>query len=144
MFVFKSYQAATTSSNARNQMAGPFARFARHTWPLWLALALFLLSPAAQGQLYTGSVTGVVTNPSGASVPGAKVTLVDQEKGYAFNAVTDSTGAYSVAPQKPLCHPRWRAPPTSFAPPIATKATSRTTNPTPNQTGIHRLEAPAS
>src|ERR1700693_1534615 len=101
MFVFKSYQAATTSSNPRNQVAGPFARFARHAWPLCLALALFLLSPVARGQLYTGSVTGLVTDPSGASVPGAKVLLVDQEKGYAFNAVTDSTGRYlfrSIAP----------------------------------------------
>jgi len=101
MFVFKSCQEAATSCNARNRVIGYFASLARHAWPLWLALALFLLSPAAQGQLYTGSVTGLVTDPSGASVPSAKVTLVDQEKGYAFNAVTDSTGRYlfrSIAP----------------------------------------------
>jgi hypothetical protein len=94
MFVFKSYQAAAASGNPRNPVAGSFARFARQACPLWLALGLFLLSPAARGQLYTGSVTGLVTDPSGASVPGAKVALVDQEKGYAFNAVTDANGRY--------------------------------------------------
>jgi len=94
MFVFKSYQDAATSTHARNQVAGFFGRWARHAWPLWLALGLFLLSPATRGQLYTGSVTGVVTDPSGGSVPGAKVALLDEEKGYAFNAVTDSNGRY--------------------------------------------------
>ena len=92
MFVFDSYQEAADSSNARNPLTDCFVRLVRHAWPLWLALALFLLSPAAQGQLYTGSVTGVVNDPSGASVPGAKVALVDEEKGYAVNAVTDSNG----------------------------------------------------
>jgi hypothetical protein len=56
-------------------------------------LALFL-PLAAAAQLYTGSVTGVITDPSGAAVPGAKVTLVDQNKGFAFKAETDSSGRY--------------------------------------------------
>jgi hypothetical protein len=65
---------------------------------LLFSLALPL---AAAAQLYTGSVTGVVTDPSGASVPGAKVTLIDQNKGFAFKAETDSSGRYlfrSIAP----------------------------------------------
>jgi hypothetical protein len=71
---------------------------------LGLALAVvLLLLPDSHAQLYTGSVTGVVTDPSGASIPGAKVAMVDQNKGYAFNAVTDATGRYlfrSVPPGK--------------------------------------------
>ena len=60
-----------------------------------LFLFLFLLLAAgAHAQLYTGSVTGVVTDPSGAVVPSAKVTLVDQAKGFAFTATTDSSGRY--------------------------------------------------
>lgn len=60
-----------------------------------LLLAFFSLSPNAQAQLYTGSVTGLVTDPSGAVVPSAKITLVDQNKGYSFNATTDpATGRY--------------------------------------------------
>lgn len=56
---------------------------------------IFLFSPPAKAQLYTGSVTGTVTDPSGASVPSAKVTLVDQNKGFSFTATTESaTGRY--------------------------------------------------
>ncbi len=47
-----------------------------------------------QAQLYTGSVTGVVADPSGAFVAAAKVTLTDQDKGYVFNATTNGTGRY--------------------------------------------------
>jgi len=56
--------------------------------------ALCLLAPLAVGQLYTGSVTGVVTDPSGAFVPNAKVMLTDQNKGFIFNGTTGSTGRY--------------------------------------------------
>jgi len=61
---------------------------------LRLLLLVLFLAPAGLAQLYTGSVTGVVTDPSGASVPGAKVILVDQDKGFTFNGVTDSAGRY--------------------------------------------------
>jgi hypothetical protein len=63
----------------------------------WLIalLLVFFFSSAAHAQLYTGSVTGVVTDPSGAVVPSAKITLVDQNKGYKFTAATDpATGRY--------------------------------------------------
>jgi hypothetical protein len=45
-------------------------------------------------QLYTGAVTGVVTDPSGASVPGAEVTLTDIDRDTQSKAKTDSTGRY--------------------------------------------------
>src|SRR3981081_80250 len=54
---------------------------------------LFFLANAG-AQLYTGSVTGVVTDPSGSAIPNAKVTLVDQDKGFVFNYATDNTGRY--------------------------------------------------
>jgi hypothetical protein len=57
-------------------------------------LLVLILLPNASAQLYTGSVTGVVSDPSGAVVPGASVTLVDQQKGYSFTAKTDTTGRY--------------------------------------------------
>jgi hypothetical protein len=64
-----------------------------------LCLALLFLSlcvnvPGARAQLYTGSVTGVVTDPSGAVVVGAQVTLVDAAKGYTFKGETGSAGRY--------------------------------------------------
>jgi Carboxypeptidase regulatory-like domain/TonB dependent receptor len=62
---------------------------------LSFAFFLFLFGlPSAHGQLYTGSVTGVVTDPQGLVVPSAKVTLTDQEKGFPYNAQTDSDGRY--------------------------------------------------
>jgi hypothetical protein len=57
---------------------------------------LALLPLLAWAQLYTGSVTGVVTDPSGALVPKAQLRLVDEQKGFAFTAVTDSTGGYVI------------------------------------------------
>lgn len=56
----------------------------------------FLLSMSAIlfGQGYFGSVSGEITDPSGAIVPGAKVILTDQQKGYTFTATSDSSGLY--------------------------------------------------
>ncbi len=71
-----------------------------------VGLALFLvltLSTVAWGQLYTGSLTGIVTDPSGAVIPNAKIVLTDIEKGYTTNAVTDANGSYlfrNLAPSK--------------------------------------------
>jgi hypothetical protein len=58
--------------------------------------AVFLLTSLATGQLYTGSISGTVEDPSGAVIVGAKVTVVDSEKGFLFNGVTDSQGHYLV------------------------------------------------
>lgn len=55
---------------------------------------LVCFAQAAVAQVYSGSLTGVVTDQSGAVVPGAKVTLVDINKGFSFTAVTDSVGRY--------------------------------------------------
>jgi len=46
------------------------------------------------GQGYFGTLSGDVTDASGAVVPGAKVNLVDQQKGYKFAATSDARGRY--------------------------------------------------
>src|SRR5882762_4287781 len=54
---------------------------------------------SAQG--YFATLSGALTDPSGAMIPGAKMTLLDQEKGYQFHATSDSSGRYlfrSIAP----------------------------------------------
>jgi hypothetical protein len=61
---------------------------------LSLLIALFFVPRPALAQLYTGSVTGVVTDSSGATIPAVKITLVDQGKGFSFTATTDNTGRY--------------------------------------------------
>jgi hypothetical protein len=60
-----------------------------------LVLAFLLAVPAAVfGQAYFGSVTGVLTDQTGAVIPGAKVALTDQDKGYSFNSTSDINGRY--------------------------------------------------
>jgi hypothetical protein len=56
--------------------------------------ALLLLANLAGAQLYTGSVAGVVTDSSGAMLPGAHLTLLDEAKGYTFTGTSDSGGHY--------------------------------------------------
>jgi Carboxypeptidase regulatory-like domain len=60
---------------------------------LFIAI-LTLATPRGAAQVYTGSVTGVVTDPSGAVIPGAAVTLVDAAKGFPYSTVSDSVGRY--------------------------------------------------
>jgi hypothetical protein len=51
----------------------------------------------AWAQEVTASITGTVTDPSGAAVAGANVTATSQERGITFTAVTNDSGLYRVA-----------------------------------------------
>jgi hypothetical protein len=53
------------------------------------------------GQGYFGTVSGEISDSSGAVVPGAKVTLLDQQKGYHFSTTSDNTGRYLFASVPP-------------------------------------------
>src|SRR6185437_622069 len=62
---------------------------------VWLTgLTLCLSATLAWAQLYSGSVVGVVSDPSNAVVPGAKITLADEQKGFTFDATTDASGRF--------------------------------------------------
>jgi hypothetical protein len=61
---------------------------------LVFAIGLAAFSPTLSAQIYTGSLTGVVTDPTGAVVPSAKVTLTDVGKGYVSIYTTDAVGRY--------------------------------------------------
>jgi len=63
-----------------------------------------LLVPAARGQLYTGSLTGVVTDPSGAVIPNAALTATDTGKGFQYKATTDAAGRYLLRPLPPATY----------------------------------------
>lgn len=62
----------------------------RNSW----VLCLLLLVPAVWGQLYTSTVSGLVTDPTGAVIPNTQAKLVDEQKGFSFTAVSDATGRY--------------------------------------------------
>ncbi|HZZ15885.1 MAG TPA: carboxypeptidase-like regulatory domain-containing protein, partial [Candidatus Sulfotelmatobacter sp.] len=61
-----------------------------------LALLCGLWMPKASGQAVYGSILGTITDPSGAAVPNAKVTVTDQRKGTKDETTTNESGNYSV------------------------------------------------
>jgi len=70
--------------------------YALTLWLVLIAAIAFVLSlPEAFGQsLTTGGVVGTVTDPSGAAVPKATVTLTNQDTGATQTATSNATGAY--------------------------------------------------
>ena len=67
-----------------------------------LALCLFLLGEQRSlSQVDTGNITGTITDPSGAVVPGAKVTIVAVATNQQRTLTTDDSGRYSSGPLRP-------------------------------------------
>ena len=63
---------------------------------LLLAALLVALSATAFAQVETGQITGRVTDPNGAVVPGASVTVKSVENNSVRNVTADEEGVYSV------------------------------------------------
>jgi hypothetical protein len=60
-----------------------------------LVIAISLVLPALLfGQGYFGTVSGVLTDSSGAVLAHANVVLTDQQKGFTFKTTTDGNGSY--------------------------------------------------
>src|SRR5882762_11082326 len=58
-------------------------------------LGLVVLIPASMwAQAYSSSLTGLVTDPSGAAVPAVAVKLTDVNKGYDYTAQSNESGRY--------------------------------------------------
>jgi hypothetical protein len=73
-------------------------RNATRRFSLVLAVAALLsLATGLHAQVTTGTILGTVRDPQGAAVPGASVTLADQNKGTSQTVTTDSQGSY-IAP----------------------------------------------
>ena len=73
--------------------------FSMSTYPMWrisllLVLGLVLLGTAAYSQ-ETASIVGTVTDPSGAAIPGAKITITNTETGLVRSTTTNATGSYA-------------------------------------------------
>jgi Carboxypeptidase regulatory-like domain/TonB dependent receptor len=76
-------------------MSLSFHLFSRNSW--MAALSLFTLAAVSltiHAQVYTSSLTGVVTDPSGALIPQSRVEATDQDKGFTYSATTGSDGRY--------------------------------------------------
>jgi outer membrane receptor protein involved in Fe transport len=60
-----------------------------------LTTAIIVLLPAALfGQGYFGTVSGTLTDSSAAVIQGAKIILLDEQKGYQFRTTSDTEGRY--------------------------------------------------
>src|SRR5207249_3933059 len=63
---------------------------------VWLVVVLSMaITSRAAAQGTTSRVLGVVTDQTGAIVPGATVTLSNEATGVSFNTVTTGAGAYT-------------------------------------------------
>ena len=79
-------------------MSGSIAFRKESALPLLAALAIALLLPSllwGQATISTGNINGTVTDPSGAAVPGAKVTITRIDTGVATNVTTNASGFYN-------------------------------------------------
>ncbi len=61
-----------------------------------LALSAVLTAGVSYGQSIYGSLNGTVTDPTGAAVPNATITVTDIAKGTSVTDTTNSSGAYTV------------------------------------------------
>jgi hypothetical protein len=62
---------------------------------LSLALLALLSHTDAFGQAVYGNIVGTVTDPSGAAVPNAKVTITDTDRGVSVNTTTNESGNFT-------------------------------------------------
>jgi hypothetical protein len=58
-------------------------------------------APAAHAQTETGSISGSVTDPTGAAVPNATVRLIDVDHGTESGVTTGNGGSYTFATVRP-------------------------------------------
>jgi hypothetical protein len=63
----------------------------------WLSAILLAGSPAF-AQVDTGAILGHVTDPTGAVVPAAKVTVASEDTGLALNSTSNEKGEYTFSP----------------------------------------------
>jgi hypothetical protein len=72
--------------------------------PRWTGCVLVVLStvvPAAEGQLTRGTISGTVTDSSGAVLPGARVTITNQDTGLVRSATASDDGLYRAPALEP-------------------------------------------
>jgi len=71
------------------------------TLSLAASLVLLIVSPTPSAAQDVASITGVVTDSSGAVVPDTQVTLKNAQTGVSYTATTNAAGSYTIAQVKP-------------------------------------------
>jgi hypothetical protein len=67
----------------------------------FLLATILLVAVALYGQSFTAALRGVVTDSSGAVVPGAKVTIIETERNVPHPVLTDEAGRYNATALPP-------------------------------------------
>src|SRR5438874_2038878 len=80
-------------------------------------LLTFLFSAAASAQTFRGTILGTVTDPNGAVVAGARVTVKNTSTGLERSTTTDEAGNYTVA-ELPVGPYEVRVEQTGFVPSV--------------------------
>src|SRR6185437_6743586 len=78
-----------------------FEQFLRHTFLAVAICALCVLAGPAAAQNAQGTILGHVTDPSGAVIPGAQVTVTNKDTGVATRVTTNGTGDFTVPALNP-------------------------------------------
>ena len=81
----------------RGRERGAFVRFLNSRACILLVLSLVLLATCAWSQTQLAALSGTITDPSGAVVPGVGVTVVSQTTGLKRSVLTDTAGEYRFA-----------------------------------------------
>ena len=63
---------------------------------MWAAMSAVSGLMVAPAQVTTGTIFGTVTDPQGAVIVGANVTVINEGQGTVFTRTTDQTGSYIV------------------------------------------------
>ena len=69
--------------------------------PIFIVLFVFLLATGLSAQSFTASVRGTVTDPSGAAVAAAKITITDSERGTNHPTTADESGRFVLSALPP-------------------------------------------
>src|SRR5581483_8436891 len=72
-----------------------------YTFAVTLLMLCVACVAAAQSTVGTGGITGTVTDPTGAVISNAKVTITNEGTGQTITATTNSAGAYNAAALAP-------------------------------------------
>ncbi len=107
------------ASRRQHEFGVPWMRGTRHA--IWAFAVLAFVASLATAQS-TSLLNGSVTDPSGASVAGAKITLTDPATGLQRTTTSNGTGLYQFLDVPPGSY-RLEVNATGFAPYLAAKVT---------------------
>src|SRR5438270_602541 len=73
-----------------------FSRFVQLFRTPLFAFAILMLALPMQAQIQNGQITGLVTDASGAVIPGASIKAVDLATNQEYNATSESNGEFVI------------------------------------------------